>query len=79
MEETLLEELVLSVEQICLNLGALRMPKSRKFRELLASTEKSYAGKKVPKKYQERYGKVYSEDEAQSIGFAIAGKKGWKR
>lgn len=55
------------------------MPKSRKFRELLASTEKSYAGKKVPKKYQERYGKVYSEDEAQSIGFAIAGKKGWKR
>ena len=47
-------------------------------KKLLSGTEEFYTGKKVPKEYQGRYGKVYSEEEARSIGFAIARKRGWK-
>lgn len=52
------------------------MPHTKQFDELLANVKKEYAGKKVPKKYQHRYGKVYSEEETKSIGFAIAAKRG---
>ena len=54
------------------------MPQSKRMKKLLAGTEEFYTGKKVPVKYQERYGKVYSEEEARSIGFAISKKRGWK-
>lgn len=54
------------------------MPKTKEFTELLSNVKKEYTGKKVPKKYQHKYGKVYSEREAKSIGFAIAEKRGMR-
>ena len=54
------------------------MPKSKKFRELLKSTEKQYAGKKVLKPYQKKYGKVYSKKEAKSVAYAIGKSKKFK-
>jgi hypothetical protein len=54
------------------------MPQSKKMKELLSGTEEFYTGKKVPKKYQSRYGKIYNEEEARNIGFAIAKKRGWR-
>jgi len=55
-----------------------KMPKSKKFKKLLKATKEYYAGKKVPKIYQRKYGKVYSEKEAKGIGYAIAKKQKWK-
>jgi HEPN domain-containing protein len=55
------------------------MPHSKKFTELLSNVKKEYTGKKVPFKYQKKYGKVYSEEEAKEIGFAIAAKRGWRK
>lgn len=54
------------------------MPKTKAFRNLLESVEDTYLGKKVPKKYQKRYGKVYDKDEIKSIGIAIAKSRGIK-
>jgi len=54
------------------------MPKTKKFKELLAGVKEYYVGKKVPKKYQEKYGKIYDEEEAERIAYAIAKKKGWR-
>ncbi len=54
------------------------MPHSKHFDELLSNVKKEYSGKKVPKKYQHKYGKIYSEEEAKSIGFAIANKQRMK-
>jgi hypothetical protein len=54
------------------------MPESKKVKKLLKSTEEYYKGKKVPAKYQKKYGKTYDKKEARSIGFAIAKKQGWK-
>jgi len=54
------------------------MPYTKKFRKLLENVEEHYAGKAVPKEYQEKYGKIYSEQEAKSIAFAIARKKHWR-
>ena len=54
------------------------MPKSRKFKELIKSTRAYYTGKKVPAKYRERYGKVYSKKEAESVAYAIGKKKKWR-
>jgi len=51
------------------------MPKPQKFKELLASTRKTYMDKHVPPAYQKRYGKVYDRKEAESIAFAIAKKR----
>jgi hypothetical protein len=53
------------------------MPYSKKFTELLAGTEEYYTGKPVPQKYQKEYGKIYSKEEAKSIAFKIAKKRGW--
>ena len=53
------------------------MPKSKRLKDLIKSTEEFYTGKKVPKKYQGRYGKKYSKDEAKLIGILIGKKKGW--
>jgi len=54
------------------------MPSSKKFVKLQRAVSRFYTGKKVPKIYQKRYGKRYSANEARSIAFAIARKKGWK-
>jgi HEPN domain-containing protein len=54
------------------------MPKSKKFIELLENVKKEYTGKKVPIKYQTKYGKVYSEEETKSIAHAIAKKYKWR-
>lgn len=55
------------------------MPQSKKVERLIESVKKQYTGKKVPKIYQKKYGRVYSEEEAKQVGFAIATKKGWKK
>ncbi|MHA1880871.1 MAG: hypothetical protein ACTSYG_10795 [Candidatus Heimdallarchaeota archaeon] len=36
---------------------------------------KTYAGKPVPKKYQAKYGKVYSKKEAERIFYATQQKR----
>lgn len=36
--------------------------------------EETYTGKKVPKRYQEKYGKRYSKDEADDIFYAFENK-----
>ena len=54
------------------------MPKSKKFKKLIAGVKEYYIEKPVPKKYQGKYGKVYDEDEAEQIAYAIAKKKKWR-
>ena len=54
------------------------MPKSKKFKKLISNVEGYYIGKKVPRSYQEKYGKIYDKEEAKSIAYAIAKKKKWK-
>jgi hypothetical protein len=51
---------------------------SKKLKKLLKSTEQYYEGKKVPARYQKKYGKVYDKEEAKSIAYAIAKRQGWK-
>ena len=55
------------------------MPKSKGIKQLFRNVKKQYTGKKVPAKYQEKYGKVYSEDETEQIGFAILNKRGMRK
>lgn len=50
------------------------MPFTKTFEKLLAATKHEYLGKKVPTKYQKRYGKVFDAKETKSIAFAIANK-----
>jgi len=52
------------------------MPHSKVFKELLKNMETEYTGKKVPLKYQKRYGKRYDKGEIKSLGYAIAKSKG---
>ena len=54
------------------------MPKSKKFKALLKSTKEYYVGRKVPSKYRKKYGKIYDEEEAEQIAFAIGKKHGWR-
>jgi len=54
------------------------MPHSKVFRELLKTMETEYTGKKVPKKFQAKYGKVYDKKETKSIAYAVAKSKGIK-
>lgn len=44
------------------------------FDGLAKKVAKNYEGKKVPKKYQNEYGKVYSKEEAKEVGFKVANK-----
>jgi hypothetical protein len=48
------------------------MPKTKQFKSLIKSVEDTYLGKKVKKKYQNRYGKVYDEDEILPLSYSIA-------
>ena len=48
------------------------MPHSKVFKELLKNMETEYTGKKVPKKFQAKYGKVYDKKETKSVAYAIA-------
>jgi len=54
------------------------MPKTKKFIKLLKEVKQQYLGKEVPKKYREKYGKIYDTEEVKSIAFAIAKKFKWK-
>jgi len=54
------------------------MPHSKVFKELLKNMESEYTGKKVPLKYQKKYGKMYQKKETKSIAFAVANSKGIK-
>ena len=54
------------------------MPKTKKFKKLLASVKKTYIGKSVPIKYQTKYGKKYDLKETKSIAYAIAKKKKYR-
>jgi len=54
------------------------MPKSKKFKALLKSTKEYYVGRKVPPKYQKQYGKIYDEEEAKQVAYAIGKKHGWR-
>lgn len=54
------------------------MPKTKDFKKLMKNVEKTYLGKKVPSKYQSKYGKLYDEDEMESVAYAIAHSRGVK-
>lgn len=54
------------------------MPKTKKFLELKKAVVDYYEGKKVPGKWQSKYGKRYSKKEAERIAYAIAKKRRWK-
>ena len=54
------------------------MPKSKKFRKLLMVIKKQYVGKPVPPKWKNKYGKIYDEEEAEQIAYAIGKKHGWR-
>lgn len=54
------------------------MPKTKEFKKLLSSVERTYLGKPVKKEYQKRYGKLYDEDEMESVAIAIAKSRGIK-
>ena len=41
---------------------------------LVKKVAANYEGKRVPKKYQPKYGKIYDKDEAKSVGYAVATK-----
>jgi hypothetical protein len=51
------------------------MPFTRDFKKLLGSLSEEYEGNKVPKEYQNRYGKRYDKKEILSLGYAIAKSK----
>jgi hypothetical protein len=50
------------------------MPQTKIFKQLLKSTEDTYLGKPVKKKYQSKYGKFYDKKETKSVAYAIANK-----
>ncbi len=54
------------------------MPKTKKFKKLLRAVRKQYLGKKVPKKWRKKYGKLYDKEEVRRIAYAIAKKQGWR-
>lgn len=54
------------------------MPKTREFLRLRSSVKHAYLGKKVPKKYQSRYGKRYDKRDITGLSYAIAKSKGIK-
>jgi len=54
------------------------MPQTKDFTRLLGSVKKTYLGKKVPSKYQNKYGKRYDKEEVKSFAYAIAKSKGIK-
>jgi len=54
------------------------MPKTKKFKKLLKSVEKTYLGEKPKKKYQKKYGKKYDKKETKSVAYAIAKIKDWR-
>jgi len=54
------------------------MPFSNHFKKLLSSVEETYLGEKVPKKYRQRYGKIYNKKDIEPLSRAIATSKGIK-
>jgi hypothetical protein len=54
------------------------MPKSQAFKEIIKNVKLTYLGKPVKKQYQKQYGKLYDEDEIESVAFAIARSRGIK-
>lgn len=51
------------------------MPETKSFIKLKEAVKGEYLGKKVPKKYQGRYGKVYGKKDVKSTAFAVAKSK----
>ena len=51
------------------------MPQTKEFIKLKEVVKGEYFGKKVPKKYQGKYGKVYGLKHVKSLAFAIAKSK----
>lgn len=51
------------------------MPKTKAFKKLENSVRETYLFKKVPLKWQNRYGKVYGAKDVESLAYAIARSK----
>ena len=51
------------------------MPETKQFIELKKAVKGEYLGKKVPRKYQGRYGKIYGKKDVKGLAFAIAKSK----
>lgn len=54
------------------------MPKTKAFLELMENVEDTYWGKRVPKKYQKDYGKIYNKKDLEKLGIRIARSRGVK-
>lgn len=54
------------------------MPYSKAFKKLKKNVEETYLHKKVPRRFWDRYGKSYDEDEILDVAFAIAKSRGIK-
>lgn len=54
------------------------MPHTKAFLKLEKAVKKQYLGKKVPPRFQKKYGKKYDKAEVKSVAFAIAKSKGIK-
>lgn len=54
------------------------MPKTKEFHKIERSLSLEYLGKKVPTKYQDRYGKVYDKKDIKSFSYAVAKSRGIK-
>lgn len=48
------------------------MPYTKSFKKLLRNVRRQYLGKPVKKKYANRYGKKYDEEEILGVGISIA-------
>ena len=54
------------------------MPQTSDFKKLKRSLTNEYLGKKVPRQYQDRYGKRYDSSDINSFAYAVARSKGIK-
>lgn len=54
------------------------MPHTTEFNKLFKSMKEEYSGKKVPRQYQNRYGKRYDISDIKSFSIATAKSKGIK-
>ena len=59
--------------------GFIIMPHTKEFNKLQKNIREEYLGKPVPKRFQNRYGKRYDEEDVEEVSFAVANKLGIKK
>lgn len=54
------------------------MPKTQAFLKIKKALTSEYLGNRVPKQYQNRYGKRYDKSDIESFAYAVARSRGIK-